>query len=1350
MGWKTRKGLPAFSYDVNDIYANYAGRDDAEKIRNFLISKYDGGNGPLRWVQIVGDTDAVPTREVWNPRPLAGDGDSWIPTDAYYSCLDLNTNWDKNNNSVFGELLDTNSDGIYDYTDLDDVYPDVPVARFASSDPAKVAAWASNAVDYEKGTNSGAWMNSCNLVAPNAGGLNTAASVMSKMEQFVNKTQGYGGYLGPYYGKIISNGAINRLYEYNGTLSSTAFINTLNGPNGYAFGTWIADGDSNSFSSATSGIGTIFSSGDVAGLTNGVAKPVLFAVSSQSGRFDGQECLGEALTENNLANGAMGFIGPSRVTQATSDLGYWGNATGLLMDFLYAMQLGRTTNATFLYAGETLVESKYLLGWDFSFMNEAAIKAFYEYNLFGETNSPVWTDTPGLFNPTARVHENADYKNVTIWVRNAITNGAANNTLVCLYYTNATVNYYQYTETDSSGYANFTIPKDMSDGTEVITRADIAPTDAGVALTDSFAPATTMVVNPAHPDGKNNWYKTTPSITLVSDDPDATTYYRWDDSPVNITYHGEVLPTQKGTHTLHFHGVDWIGNAEFEQSWPIKVDDGVPVTNVTVVPAAPDGNNGWYVHQPVVTLEGTGNVSSQIKLKFKMDADPDFADYMGPITIDPDGTTSQDGIHTLYFYAESDAGNQEVQRTLTFKVDLHAPSSTAMVTPAKTDGLHGWYIKAPTVSFIVDEPNTNISYFWDGNAPANLSPSASLTPPEGVHTLFYRCVDDAGNMEDIKNLTVKLDSVVPVTTITTDPSAPDGLNGWYVSRPSLSFDAGQNAVTMHRWNLDSYANVTGPVRAPEGTNTLSYYSVDDAGNKETARLTVFKVDTVVPVSNITVSPADKGDQWYTKRPKVQLSNSENTSMFYYWGTDVTGVQNYSKPFDVPDGRQLLHFWAMDVAGNKEQERTKEFWVDTVLPQVTITPSAVSLTEGDSVTFSLGGTDSNGVQEYNVDFGDGNSTGWIQNLSVTHTYSAAGNYTVRCRAHDPALNEGSAAAQTIEVKAKYVPPVVKPAENKEGPNMLLIGGVVGILVIAGVVGIVAMRRRKGMEKDDFFIEQKKEAERKALMPAYDYGPREGEGAAVLTGSETVAETAPLAAAAPAESAPPSSPGAFNCPKCGNEVEAGADYCYTCGERFKKKGSGPGIAPPAPPQAEAPRQMTYAPAQQEAPRQAAYAQAVPEGPVYEAPAEPAYEAPARPFASRPPPAAQRPAGGAHDLTDIMRRLESISKPVAAAPAAQARQPAGPLPPRPVQGVSPQRTAQPARSPAAAAPTAPAATSASAETATGKMCPKCGSEMARLVDLPGAQGEQLRKLNAKGQHAFQCPNCNHFEVAPWTPPR
>ena len=1356
VAWKTKKGLPAKIYEISWIEANYAGYDTPEKLRNFLMDRY--ANNYMQWVMLVGDTDTVPTRLVKNPSPVAPFDDASIATDTYYACMETSTTWDVyNNNHVYGEFIDNNGDGIFDSTDLDDAYPDVWVGRFATSDIAKITSWANNAVNYEKATNSGAWMNSLTMIAPNAGAMGTAADTEAKMEQYFNKTvQNWFGYLGAYYGKIVSSGTVTRLYESRGALSRTAIINSFN--NGFALGLWLAQGTNVSIKSPTIP-GDLFSYSDVPGLTNGAKKPVIFGMSSSAGRFDDAECLGEALTENNTNNGAMAFIGASRVTSGTAALGYPGNGAGngtaIQMDFLYQMELGRLYDASLLYLGKTLGYAKRGYGdsqWLPIFKNDYTVKAFYEYNLLGEPNSPVWTDVAGTFNPQTRVAEDATYKNVSIRVRSTL-NSPMNHTLVCLEYGSA--GFYQYLDTSVDGYANLTVPKTMAFGNITITRADFSPFEyAEMPLDDTYPPYTDYLVTPALPDGKDNWYKTAPTVRLLTESG-VTTYYRWDDG-IDQVYGGEVLTPLEGEHTLKFHAVDWKNNKEGEKAITFKVDSQVPNTTVVVSPAAPDGLNGWYVHQPTVTLSLPGDTGSPATIKYKLDIDPDYYSYGDAIVL-------EEGQHTLHFYSQDDAGNKEQNRTMTFKVDTVAPTSGMTVSPVKPDGQNGWYVKQPSVSFFVDDPTSSclIRYWWDGDAAGNLSSGGSIKPAEGVHILNYQGVDEAGNAEALKNLTMKLDSKVPLTNILTDPIGPDGMNGWYVTRPSLTFDTGDPASVSYKWNNEPYACATGPLVAPEGVNTLTYYAVDDAGNKETAKFAPFKVDTAIPSTTITVSPADKGDQWYNKKPRVKLANTENCTINYYWGTEIDNVQKYVREFEVPEGREILHYWSIDEAGNKETERTKGFDVDSLAPSVSFTPSVVSLDVGGSVSFELRGTDPNGVTDFYLDFGDGNNTGWVQNLTVTHTYGAAGNYTVTCKGRDPAGNEGNAAAKSVEVKATYVPPVVTPPVEGPKTNWLLIGGIIAIILVMVIVAVVATRRRR--PKDDFFVKEQQEKERlKETMPAYDFTAGRTE-AGVAT--ETTAMTGLAGTAAEAPAAPAGDSRFFNCPKCGNEVERGAEYCYTCGERFKKGGPG-GSTPPAGPAQPAygPRQPeapAYAPKQPTQPPQQAYSapaeqyyDAAQAQPAYEAPAEPAYEAPAQPVQQ---PAAPAPAHG-ENLDDIMSRLESISHPAAAPAAARAAPARQPLPPPPggqgtvsrVPANEPglRGTQHPAPGTQHPATPAPPAAAASAQTGTGKKCPKCGSDMARLVDLPGAQGEQLRKLNARGQHAFQCRNCNHFEISAWNP--
>ncbi len=228
------------------------------------------------------------------------------------------------------------------------------------------------------------------------------------------------------------------------------------------------------------------------------------------------------------------------------------------------------------------------------------------------------------------------------------------------------------------GYANFTIPKAMVLGNVTITRADFAPFEyADLPLDDTYPPYTDYVTTPTLPDGSNNYFKTAPKVRLLPE-PGVTTFYRWD-SDIDKMYAGEEFTTVEGEHTLRFHSVDWKNNIEGEKSLTFKVDSLVPNTTVNITPAAPDGTNGWYVHVPQVTLSNPGNTGSPARISYKIDVEPDYADYVGTVAID-------EGQHTMTFYSRDEAGNREKERTIVFKVDLTPPASVGRITPAKPDG----------------------------------------------------------------------------------------------------------------------------------------------------------------------------------------------------------------------------------------------------------------------------------------------------------------------------------------------------------------------------------------------------------------------------------------------------------------------------------------------------------------------------------------------------------------------------------------------------------------------------------------------------------------------------------------
>jgi hypothetical protein len=124
--WKTIKGVPATVFTTAHIYANYSGRDDQEKVRNFLkdaLATWD-----IKYALIGGDTAVVPYRGLYCS---AGDeAENDIASDLYYSALDGTFNSD--NDTVFGET----SDNV-------DVYYDIIVGRA----PVQTETEANNFVD---------------------------------------------------------------------------------------------------------------------------------------------------------------------------------------------------------------------------------------------------------------------------------------------------------------------------------------------------------------------------------------------------------------------------------------------------------------------------------------------------------------------------------------------------------------------------------------------------------------------------------------------------------------------------------------------------------------------------------------------------------------------------------------------------------------------------------------------------------------------------------------------------------------------------------------------------------------------------------------------------------------------------------------------------------------------------------------------------------------------------------------------------------------------------------------------------------------------------------------------------
>jgi hypothetical protein len=116
--WRESHGISTGIFSTEYIYANYAGVDNAEKVRNFILDAYllwlDTPN-PLEYVILGGDDEIVPERGVFGR--VGSTVDNRMPSDLYYSNLD--GNWNANGNEIYGEMQDNA-----------DMIPEIRIGRF--------------------------------------------------------------------------------------------------------------------------------------------------------------------------------------------------------------------------------------------------------------------------------------------------------------------------------------------------------------------------------------------------------------------------------------------------------------------------------------------------------------------------------------------------------------------------------------------------------------------------------------------------------------------------------------------------------------------------------------------------------------------------------------------------------------------------------------------------------------------------------------------------------------------------------------------------------------------------------------------------------------------------------------------------------------------------------------------------------------------------------------------------------------------------------------------------------------------------------------------------------------------
>jgi hypothetical protein len=205
--------------------------------------------------------------------------------------------------------------------------------------------------------------------------------------------------------------------------------------------------------------------------------------------------------------------------------------------------------------------------------------------------------------------------------------------------------------------------------------------------------------------------------------------------------------------------------------------------------------------------------------------------YSFGIPSNDDGTPALNGPH-IFIFAFGSVGGEPV--------DAIAPTTQLLANSAAPAA---WY-KSDNISVQLNaEDNPSGSGIDKTFYKVNGGTLQEYTGPftlsgSGSYTVDYYSADLAGNVETAKSVTLKVDTIAPVTKFSAVPIWVNEGGKRYIKGYTVTLKAADNLSgvkqTLYRINGGGWKVYTGPFSLSGSSNTsLDFYSVDNAGNVET-------------------------------------------------------------------------------------------------------------------------------------------------------------------------------------------------------------------------------------------------------------------------------------------------------------------------------------------------------------------------------------------------------------------------------------------------------------------------------------------------------------------------------------
>jgi hypothetical protein len=296
-------------------------------------------------------------------------------------------------------------------------------------------------------------------------------------------------------------------------------------------------------------------------------------------------------------------------------------------------------------------------------------------------------------------------------------------------------------------------------------------------------------------------------------------------------------PAKAGEYAIYIHTSSEPGDIVSE---PFVVQD-IPTvaSTIFVAPGVPDGVNGWYVSEPMVTFIAASNVPGPLEVRYGIDTEPTEL-YGVPFSVPA-------GAHTLRFQARNTgAGLVETVREQSINVALAGPQlavaggSSQLVTSGSYT-LRGSVTASTARVASVDVLGRLTHVVPDGTF------SQPLTLFEGANELRVTATDESGRTTSV-TVSVTVDTVPPKLSVSAPANWQELHSEKVMVRGTVEAGATLSINGTALSNMMPDGSFAHEVDLALGGNTITATATDAAGNMRRVAVLV----TRVPAGETTI------------------------------------------------------------------------------------------------------------------------------------------------------------------------------------------------------------------------------------------------------------------------------------------------------------------------------------------------------------------------------------------------------------------------------------------------------------------------------------------------------------------